>query len=121
MVQIKTDREKNRKYLKIGIISFFALFVIGYGLYEAQRIVTGPEIALAYPLNGATVSESLMSVSGVAKNITDISLNDKKIFVDEKGNFNEQLLLSYGYNVLSVKAQDKFGRSTEKKVEVIYK
>lgn len=118
---VRSDREKNRKYLKIGIISFFALFVIGYGLYEAQKLVTGPSIALAYPLDGATVSESLVSVSGVAKNITDISLNDKKIYVDEKGNFNEQLLLSYGYNILSVKARDKFGRTTEKKVEVIYK
>ena len=115
------DREKTRKFMKMGIISLCVVFIIGYSLYEAKKLVTGPNITLTYPLNGATVSDSLLPITGIAKNTTNISLNDKKIYVDEKGNFNEQVLLSYGYNVVSVKAEDKFGRSTEKTLEVIYK
>jgi len=115
------DREKNIKLLKIGIISLCVFFVLGYSFYEVQKIVRGPEITFTSPINGSMVSESLISVAGNAKNTINISLNDRKIYVDEKGNFSEQILLSYGYNLLSVKAEDKFGRKIEKTLEIIYK
>ncbi len=41
--------------------------------------------------------------------------------MDEKGNFKEEILLSSGYNAITIKASDKFGRNTEKIIEVIYK
>lgn len=115
------DRDKTRKFFKIGIISLCVCFVLGYSLYEAQKIVMGPEITFTSPINGSTVSDSLVNIVGNAKNITSINLNNRKIYVDEEGNFSEQILLSYGYNLLSVKAEDKFGRKIEKTLEVIYK
>jgi len=115
------DRDKTRKFLKIGIICLCAFFILGYSLYETQKIVMGPKITFTNPLNGSTVSDSLVDVVGNAKNITNISLNDRKIYVDEKGNLSEQILLSYGYNLLSVKAEDRFGRKIEKTLEVVYK
>jgi len=116
-----TDRHKTRKTLKIVIISFFALFIFGYSFYEVQKVVFGPKIIVSNPINGEIVSESLIKITGQSKNIQDISLNDKKIFIDEKGNFNEEMLLSYGYNILTLRANDKFGRKTDKILEIIYK
>lgn len=115
------DRDKTRKFLKIGIILLCTLFILGYSSYEVKKIVMGPKITFTSPINGSTVSDSLVNVVGNAKNITSISLNDRKIYVDEKGNFSEQVLLSYGYNLLSVKVEDKFSRKIEKTLEVIYK
>lgn len=116
-----TDRHTTRKLIKIIIISIILLILGGYTAYEIQRLAFGPEIEVLSPQNGSLVSNSLVEVSGVAQNIKDISLNDRKIFIDEKGNFKENLLLSYGYNTITVKASDKFGRNTEKVLEVIYK
>ena len=48
-------------------------------------------------------------------------MNDRKIFIDQQGNFKEKILLSYGYNIITMKANDKFGRNTKKKLELIYK
>ena len=116
-----TDRHSTRKLLKIIIISVIALFLLIYTVYEIQRVLFGPRIEVLSPKNGSLVSDSLTEVSGIAKNIKDISLDDRKIFIDEQGNFKEQVLLSYGYNAIVIKASDKFGRNTEKIIEVIYK
>jgi hypothetical protein len=116
-----TDRHATRKFLKITLISLVLLCILGYTGYEIQKVIFGPRITINYPKNGSSVSDSLIEVSGVAKNINDISMDDRKIFIDEAGNFSEKLLLSYGYNTITIKASDKFGRSAEKIVEVIYK
>ena len=40
---------------------------------------------------------------------------------DEKGNFEEKLLLSYGYNIMTIEGWDKFGRETKETIEMVYK
>jgi len=116
-----TDRHATRRFLQIIVISIIVLFLFSYTAYEIQKVVFGPRIEVFSPINGSLVSDSLTEISGFAKNIKDISLNDRKIFIDEQGNFKEELLLSYGYNTITIKASDKFGRNTEKIIEVIYK
>jgi hypothetical protein len=116
-----TDRHATRKFLKIVIISFVILCILGYTGYEIQKVIFGPRITVSYPKNDSTVSDSYIEVTGMAKNITSISMDDRSIFVDQKGNFNEEILLSPGYNAVTIKASDKFGRNTEKVIEVIYK
>ena len=90
--------------------------------YNARLILEAELSATAGFLDKLDVISKEKGMAGeIAKNIKDISLNDRKIFIDEQGNFKEQLLLSYGYNVFKIKANDKFGRSVEKIVEIIYK
>ncbi len=107
--------------LKTLIISIFVMGVLGYGLFQAKKIIMGPEISIAYPQNGGTVSTSSVDISGIAKNIASISLDDRPIYIDESGNFKEKLMLYPGYNVITLKAHDKFGSAIEKKVELVYK
>lgn len=116
-----TDRHQTRKVIRVTLITIFLLFLFGYTFFEIQKMVFGPKIVVLSPKNGGLVSQSLIEISGKTANIKSISLNDKSIFIDEKGNFSEKILLSYGYNVLTLKASDKFGRETEKTVEVVYK
>lgn len=117
-----TDRHATKRLLKIILISIILLSLFGYTAYEIQKLYLGPKIKVLSPINDSLVStSSLIEISGIAKNIKNISLNDRKIFTDEQGNFTEKILLSYGYNVFTIKASDKFGRSVEKIVEVIYK
>ena len=116
-----TDRHATRKLLKIICVSIILICFLGYTAYEIQKIIFGPRIEVLSPKNGSLISNSLTEITGIAKNIKDISMNDRKIFIDEQGNFKENLLLSYGYNAITIKASDKFGRNTEKIIEVIYK
>lgn len=94
--------------------------VVGYSLFEARRFLEGPTLTIDIPENGAAVSSALIEVAGTAKNIVDIRLNDRKIFVDGNGHFSEDLLLSYGYTILTLKASDRFGHETTKTLELTY-
>jgi len=97
------------------------LIIFGYALYKAENLITGPELQISNPQNGTTVNQSLVEITGTTNNVNDIQMNDGKIFVDEDGNFKEKLLLTYGYNIIKFSAKDRFGRATEKTLELVYK
>lgn len=115
-----TERHKTRKNIRIAIIVFLLVLVLGYTLYEIHRVISGPSITMQTPENGAIVSTSTLEISGTAKNISDIEMDGRSIFIDENGNFKEQLLLSPGYNAIELTAHDRFGNQTEKIIEVMY-
>ncbi|MDO8572149.1 MAG: hypothetical protein Q7S11_00065 [bacterium] len=109
----------SRRLLKILLFCAMALVVIGYTYLKTKDYIAGPQILITSPISGSSVSNSLIEVVGVAKNISFISLNDRPIFIDEQGNFKEKLLLYSGYNIISVKAEDRYKRSVEKTIELI--
>ncbi|HEY4502590.1 MAG TPA: hypothetical protein VJH21_02035 [Candidatus Paceibacterota bacterium] len=99
----------------IGISIAFSLFLLaGYALFEARFILLGPKITIEAPQNGDFFSQSEVTVSGHVENIVRISLNDRPIFIDEEGHFNEKLLVQKGYTIITVKAEDRFGREIKK-------
>mgnify|MGYP000179512293 CR=1 FL=1 len=108
-------------YLKIVGIILFVVAIFGYAFFQARNIITGPTIKISSPENGSSLEESLVGIKGVAKNISRISMNGSQIFTDDKGIFSEKLLLSYGYNIITIKAKDRFGRDTKETLELIYK
>jgi|SRR3989344_3230196 len=111
---------ESRRLLRITLLVATLLLVGGYSLFEARFLIQGPVITVDAPLNGQRLSDPLVQIAGKAKNISDIALNERKIFIDEKGQFREHLLLYYGYNVLTLTAHDRFGRETRKILELVY-
>lgn len=108
-------------YFKIIGIIFIAVLISGYAIFQARNIILGPIIEIYFPKNGMSIEESLIEIKGKVKNISHISMNGNQIFTDSEGMFNEKLLLSYGYNIITIKVQDRFNREVEKKLELIYK
>ena len=115
------QREQLIKRIRWGVIITIIVLIAIYSLYESQRLIQGPQINILTPQDGATVSQSLVDITGTVKNVNRLKLNDRDIFQDEQGNFSEKLLLSYGYNSLKLDGWDKFGRKTEKVIQMIYK
>ncbi len=109
-----------RRILKVAAVTGICLIILGYSLFEARNLIAGPMVVIDEPLSGTAFTASLIDLKGSAKNIVDISLNDRKIFVDGEGRFREQLLLFYGYNILTITAHDRFGRETIKTLKLIY-
>jgi|SRR5579872_3254102 len=108
-------------YLRAGLLIIFILFIFGYSFFQARNIIFGPEIYLKSPLDGETYENPLVEIKGVAQNADFLYLDDRPIFTDTNGNFDEKLLLSPGYNAIKLDAEDKFGKKTEKIVQVIFK
>jgi hypothetical protein len=112
--------EDGKLILKTLLIAFFVLLLVGYGLFQSKKIISGPQIEITSPISGSTSTISKTEITGIAKNISSISLNDRPIFIDEAGNFSEKLMLYPGYNIIKIRASDKFGSSVEKDLELVY-
>lgn len=98
------------------------VFVFGiYGLYKSYDFLRGPKILIEYPKNNQTVDDSYLEVRGVAKNISALYFDGRKIFTDQQGNFKEGLLLAKGYNIIEIAGKDKFNRDIKKTLEIVLK
>ena len=107
--------------LKISLFTLLGIIIIGYSLFQAQKLISGPIIDVYTPENGATYNQTLIEIDGRARNIAYLNLDDRPIFTDKDGYFKEKILLSPGYNVIKLDARDKFKTYTEKKLEIILK
>jgi hypothetical protein len=110
-----------KSILRIGTISLLGVIIIGYSLFQAQKLIVGPVIDVYTPQNGATYNQTLIEIEGRTRNTAHLNLNGKKIFTDKEGYFKEKLLLSPGYNIIKLDAVDKFKKYTEKTLELILK
>lgn len=102
------------------LLAFGALLLGGYILFEARFIIVGPHISVQEPLDGTRVSAAVVLLKGKADNITHISVDDRPIFIDEHGNFEEKVIVSPGLDTITIWARDRFGRETDKSLRIVY-
>ncbi len=114
------NRDGIKKLLQFGLFALIVVVVFGYAYFSFRDYISGPKIIVTYPENGMTLASSTVRVIGQAIHIQEVTLNNRPILIDTKGNFKEVLLLSPGYNVSLFKAKDKFNRTIEYKLELVY-
>jgi hypothetical protein len=107
-------------YVKTGSVGLLILIILGYAFFQAHNLIFGPHITLTSPLNGATYTDRVVEVRGIATNAAYFSIDDKPVLLDKNGAFDESLLLPLGYTIIKLDAVDQFGKSIEKTVQIIY-
>ena len=110
--------------LKKGLswVSIFGLVavIIFYAYYQSRSIIAGPTITLYSPQDGETAPTALIHISGKAERANELTLDGRVIFIDLLGNFNEELLLFPGYNIIELAAKDTDGREIKKTVGLVW-
>lgn len=97
----------------LGVV--FALYVG----YQARFLIAGPTVSLIDP-PPAILHERTVIISGVASNITEISINGRPIVTDQAGYFQEPIVLENGYTIVSIAAKDRYGRETTTRLSYMY-
>lgn len=84
--------------------------------------VNGPVLKLGY--YPQTTSQSSVTISGSVKDVNDsnpvVYFNDKKVYVNYSGNFEQELKLNAGANPFTVVGSNSFGK-TMTVTGVVYK
>ena len=114
-------RTKPLFFLKIFAVTIVVVLLAVYFFIQAKPFLSGPKISLDYPQNGQVFSESYIKIGGTVFNTKILLLNDHTILADSFGHFEENLLLAEGYNIIELSAEDRFGKITNKKLEVVLK
>lgn len=104
------------KYFFLALV----IVILMYAYYEARNMIYGPQIVLADNAGAVTVHEELVEIRGAVKNVVEITLSDRPVFIDDEGNFTEKLLLAPGLNRFVFEARDKFDRTKREVLEVVY-
>ena len=104
--------------IKLSAVALLGGFITGYSFFQAQNLMKGPVVSVSAPQESGVGDVAV--IRGVAKNVAYITFNGRQIFTDTNGNWGETFVLSDGYNIAVVAAKDKFGRETEKTVELVY-
>jgi hypothetical protein len=115
---MKIAKNKNVKWW-VGTVLCTALFLaIGlFSYYKMDFLWKGVQITASIDRDDTS---PLIEIKGNAKNATYLSLNGREIFINKEGEFSEKVALLPGLSVVTIDAQDKFGKSAEKKFEVMY-
>ncbi len=96
--------------------------VIGvYSALKMRDIIWGVDVVVRGVTDGETVTNQKITLEGNARNIEILTINDRIIGVGENGEFRDSLLLSPGYNIVSIKGDDKFGKHIRHEYHVVYK
>jgi hypothetical protein len=94
----------------IGILILISAFA-SYLLFQARNFLEGPHVEVYLPPHSIH-SERAILVEGSTKNTTEITLNGLPIFTDDRGMFKHTLVLENGYTIMTIRAEDRFGRET---------
>ncbi len=108
---------RDSRLTQIALVVFFVVVII-YAYYESRGLLFGPKINL--PTESQEVHEPFIRIKGKADRISSLSLNGKQIPVTEQGEFDEPYLLSPGLNRILLDATDKYGRSRQSVMQVVY-
>lgn len=106
--------------VRVAIITLLVAGIGGYALYESRNLLRGPVIVIDEPLDGRTSYASVTDIKGRAQNIVRIRMNDQDISVNESGAFQEKFALSNGDNTVKISAEDRFGRTAEVFIQILY-
>ncbi len=96
----------------------FLTLLIGYGMIKVFPLVSGPSIRIASPLPFASTENGQVTLEGQALRANTLTLNGGSLLIDEAGRFATTLTLPQGSAILSLTADDRFGRSITKRLTV---
>ncbi len=109
-----------KNYLRIGLLGGLFVFIIGYTIFQTKAISKGVDLEISGLKNGETLMHEQVSLSGKALHANHLLVNGREIVIDKENNFLDELVLSPGYNIITVEARDRFDKKTKETFEVFY-
>lgn len=114
-------RRNLKKVIKTTFIFGFFSFIVLYAILNTRLISQGIDLSINGIENGKIYEEGTLEIMGNAKRAKHILVNGREININQEGVFNDVLVLLPGYNIITISAEDKFGKITKKTFDIIRK
>ena|SRR3989344_6858363 len=106
---------------KFGLVGGLVFFTLVFTYFKAYDLLFGVKITINTPSNGETLNQPFIVIKGSAPGNTLLTLNGAKVLTDATGSFQKEMLLGLGYNIVEIRALDRFNREDKKTLELVYK
>lgn len=102
------------------IVAAIVIFFIGLGFFylyrELNMFISSPRLVIQEPQNNFVTEENIIAIEGITEKDAKLFINNQQIIVDENGKFSENLVVQPGLNKITIKAVNRFDKSSEKTV-----
>lgn len=98
------------------------VLLIGGALYvswQARFLIAGPKVAIEGEMSTAQ-NERVIMLKGAASNVTKLYLNGRPIAINQQGGFVEGVVLENGHTIVSIDAEDRYGRRVHWEKPFVY-
>ncbi len=85
---------------------------------EVVLVTRPPELVVTSPASGEWTNESIINVAGAVPAGTTLKINGQEAVINDAGEFEREVILQEGENILRVAATDDVGNITEQEVVV---
>ena len=113
------SRTYNIRLIKFSLLFLFFATVFSFAIFKILNYIQGPRIAIDYPPNGYISDKDFLSINGQARQVSHIYLNGRPILTDEKGYWNDSIIIFAGINKINISANDRFGRKISKNIDIV--
>lgn len=104
--------------VKILLVVLASLAVIFYVIFELKSLVTGPDLTIYHPVSGPS-EINLVTLTGEAKRADSLIVNGNNILLDNEEKFATPLFLLEGYNIITIEATDRFGKTNKQQLTIV--
>ena len=119
-MMIMTRTRSIKIFVRFFLIAGLFGFIIFYSFFRSKSISEGVLLSVSGIENGQTFEEEVLRIDGRAERAKYISINGREILLDEESNFKEIIVLSPGYNIITIKALDRFKKEKNEVYEIYY-
>jgi hypothetical protein len=105
--------------MKKALAGLVFILLVAYILFQARFLILGPRIFVTTPVDNQSLSDPVIVVSGRVENVVSLTLDDRAIYPDQSGVWQDKLLAGPGLNIIKLDAKDRFGRETETLLHVV--
>ncbi len=114
--------------IKVFLLIFGLISISTLTVFELRKVIAGPKLILncsesidkKNDCGYIQSDENIYKISGKTKNVSNIIIGDRKIYIDTEGNFQEDIVLYPGTNLLTIKSTDRFGKEVKKDISIYY-
>ena len=104
--------------LLVAGFSLFLLLIILFALSRAYGLVQGPHIELNEEVLYSQIDDGFIVLEGKVYRNAHFEINGRTVAPEQNGNFSERLLLSSGHTIMTIRARDRFDRTTQEIIPI---
>lgn len=101
----------------VGIV--LGVCVMGLVFHNTHDVLFGTRLSLPSLKDGAVYNDAYVPIKGRTRSPQLLTINDRPITLTKDGYFNEAVILSEGYNTVSVRLVDRFGKTQERTYHLV--
>ena len=98
------------RIIKAVIIVITVMAFLLYLTFDISKIFKAPDIKILYPADGEIVNSSILEVRGITGKGVTITLNNQEVILDKNGNFNMEVNLQKGLNLIKITGIKRYSK-----------